>query len=80
MKKNWVNVQVRKKKERTFNISLIDRYLANGLQAFAGECYTRKLQIGDCSRLSYRSRCRELERMRVRYRYAKILHLHLLSR
>ena len=31
-----------------FNISLIDRLSANGLQAFAGERYTRKITIGDC--------------------------------
>ena len=29
---------------------MVDRSLANGLQAFAGERYTRKIQIGDCMR------------------------------
>ena len=31
-----------------YDENLIDRPLANGLQAFAGERYTRKIRIGDC--------------------------------
>ena len=38
---------------RKFNISLIDRSLANALQAFAGDRYTRKIPIGDCRHLLY---------------------------